>query len=667
MKDPTVSSDPQRITVPQLSAAHIDSLIGQVVDGRFEILCALGSGGMSVVYKARHTLMDKIFALKVMHSRLVCDQSSLLRFQQEAKAASRISHPNVITVHDFGITSEGMPYLAMDFIEGSSLAEVLEAGKTLEPERALKIFQEVSSALTEAHSHGVVHRDLKPSNIMLAATSNGEAVKVLDFGIAKILHGDDSAQLQLTQTGDIFGSPLYMSPEQCVGKRLDQRSDIYSLGCVMYEAFTGKAPFVGKSVYETVNMHINDMPATISSLRKDLANAAAFDAVILKAMDKEPARRFQSMRELHDALADIGQKATASDFIALLKLQWSHLEQKGIRKKILLASILASLSTIAIVQASILFAPIAKPKESSVEMQWYKDAFVAPPVKPSDQVQGILQGLHLLKLTVHQFLTHGSPAWTIAETELKIGDGYFEIGRIDEARAEFNKAWHTMHYVADPEFEPNSRTYVVHAADTFLLSKDYQMARQLYSYILPQLEAEAIETSRDTANIYARLAYCQMQMGPIANPSAKVALEKAVARYETIDTTHNSMEHWLAVASLADIYRLQSQSGSSEAGRARALQMYSDAKRNFVALQGENSRYAGLCDYYIGQLQALANENGEAAGSFASALRILNAYFRPDDPLSIDLLDRYSKALLAKGDILKAIETKAQLRAMLKS
>ena len=198
----------------------------------FEILGTLGEGAMGIVYKARHLLLDKVVAIKVLKEEYTSQSKIFLRFQQEARTTSHLSHENIASVHDFGLTEGGHPFIVMDYVEGVTLAGLIEEMKVLPEDVALSIFQQICRALVHAHENNVIHRDLKPSNIILQKRASGEwHAKVVDFGIAKVMiESEDDHSPKLTQTGEIFGTPLYMSPEQCQGQKVDQRSDIYSLG-----------------------------------------------------------------------------------------------------------------------------------------------------------------------------------------------------------------------------------------------------------------------------------------------------------------------------------------------------------------------------------------------------------------------------------------------------
>lgn len=280
-----------------------DTLVGTKLADRYQIISVIGHGGMGVVYKARHELMDRIVAIKMLKPQLIMDAQSAQRFQQEAKAASRLSHANVITLFDFGMTATGQPYLVMDYLPGTSLADLIKQEGRVGVERFLRICAQVCDALDHAHRHGIIHRDLKPGNIMLTVR-DGEPdfVKVVDFGVAKILPfaGEDSQSV--TRSGEVFGSPVYMSPEQCVGEPLDVRSDVYSMGVVMYEMLTGRVPLRGKDIIQTIMMHKCDMPPRFSQVRPDLNLPERLETVVLNALQKDPCRRHQTMAELKEDL-----------------------------------------------------------------------------------------------------------------------------------------------------------------------------------------------------------------------------------------------------------------------------------------------------------------------------------------------------------------------------
>ncbi len=280
-----------------------DELLGTILNDRYRVLSEVGRGGMSIVYKGLHEMMDRTVAIKMLQTQHVTDQLSIKRFQQEAQAASHLQHPHVITVYDCGVVATGQPYIVMDFLEGQSLSDVVKAENYIDYQRAIPIFISATEALEHAHQKGVIHRDLKSSNIMLVEVEGRrDFVKVVDFGIAKLTTASGKTPQNLTQTGEIFGSPIYMSPEQCLGLNLDSRSDIYSMGAVLYETLTGFPPLMGDTIYATMKMHVSQMPEPFNKIRPDLRIPEQLEKITFKALAKKPEQRFQTMQEMRDAL-----------------------------------------------------------------------------------------------------------------------------------------------------------------------------------------------------------------------------------------------------------------------------------------------------------------------------------------------------------------------------
>lgn len=276
-----------------------DPLIGTMLAGNYEILEVLGQGGMGVVYRGKHSLMERIVAIKMLLSQLISDTNSVKRFQQESKAAARLKHPHIIDVYDFGISPAGQPYIVMEFLEGTPLSDLIKKEGQIGVERSIKLISQACDALDHAHKQGVVHRDLKPSNIVLTQyDEEKDYVKVVDFGVAKLIEvGNNNEGQRLTQAGEVCGSPVYMSPEQCMGQDLDARSDIYSMGIVLYETLTGKLPILGKTMVDTMSKHISEPPVPFNQARPDLYIPERLEWVVMKAMAKDPAQRHQTMEE----------------------------------------------------------------------------------------------------------------------------------------------------------------------------------------------------------------------------------------------------------------------------------------------------------------------------------------------------------------------------------
>src|ERR1700722_8220662 len=248
-----------------------DPLLGLVVEGRYKIESVIGQGSAGTVYKAVQELIGREVAIKVLHDYLVSDQEFIKRFTQEAKASSRLSHPNIITIYDFGVIPQGgRPYIAMDLLKGTPLSDLLAERNHLEVDETVPIFKQVCGALAEAHRQGVVHRDVKPENIVLVERSGQKLFPiVVDFGIARLLQ-EDASLGRITRSGTVCGSPTYMSPEQCTSSKVDQRSDIYSLGIVIFETLTGAVPFTAEELVKVMTMHLLDPAPTLSEIRPDL-------------------------------------------------------------------------------------------------------------------------------------------------------------------------------------------------------------------------------------------------------------------------------------------------------------------------------------------------------------------------------------------------------------
>lgn len=282
---------------------HKDPLVGEVFAEHYEIISLLGKGGMSVVYKARHRLMDRIVAIKLLHGNV--DDLAMARFKLEAKAASSLNHPNIITVYDFGVVNREA-YLVMDCLDGTSLSDVLLQEKRIPVDRAVNIFRQTCAGLAHAHKKGIIHRDLKPANLCLIKGEDGnDHVKIVDFGIAKLIGTQAEQPTQLTLTGDVFGSPLYMSPEQCLGQPLDVRTDIYSLGCVMYECLTGIPPHLGESSFATMTRHVTVTPTAFDKIVPELHINKSIEAIVFRCLEKKREDRYQSATDILTDLPSI--------------------------------------------------------------------------------------------------------------------------------------------------------------------------------------------------------------------------------------------------------------------------------------------------------------------------------------------------------------------------
>ena len=304
-----------------------DKLVGQTLDGRYYVEKKIGEGGMGVVFSARHAVIERPLAIKVLKREVMRDTATIRRFVQEAKAASRIGHPNIVDVTDFGTTPDGMTYSVMEFVDGQTLGSAIRHGAPFPPLRAVKIAAQIARALGAAHDKGIIHRDLKPENVfLLDRDGRPDFVKIVDFGIAKVAPQAGQAEgPRLTRAGSVFGTPEYMAPEQAAGRGdTDGRVDVYALGIILYEMVCGKVPHRGDSMVRTLAMQMLDPVEPPSKVRPDLGILPELEAVIMNALAKKREQRFQTMGELLAALEKvhtvIGQSITGSPVYALTPL-----------------------------------------------------------------------------------------------------------------------------------------------------------------------------------------------------------------------------------------------------------------------------------------------------------------------------------------------------------
>jgi serine/threonine protein kinase len=276
--------------------------VGQSV-GNYNITAKLGEGGMGMVFLAEHPVIGSKVALKAIHPQFARNAEVVSRFVNEAKAVNQIGHDHIVDITDFGNTPLGNFYFIMEYLQGETLSDLIKANGPLPPARSLKIAAQIADALNASHEHGVIHRDLKPDNIFLIVRDGSQDfVKVLDFGLAKLTHADD-LPTHNTRTGSVMGTPYYMSPEQCEGKvEIDHRSDIYSLGVILFEMLTGKIPFGGTGYGEILVKHVTVQPPSARSIVQDLP--LALDMILFRALSKDPRQRFQTMSEFQQALLD---------------------------------------------------------------------------------------------------------------------------------------------------------------------------------------------------------------------------------------------------------------------------------------------------------------------------------------------------------------------------
>lgn len=354
-------------SVQSSSRTAAEKLVGTVIEHRYQLLDLIGEGGMGFVFKAIQLTTGRLVAIKMIASENISTEQ-ILRFCQEAKAACAFSHPNAVAIYELFISNGTTPYLAMQYVEGITLADEIERNGPLAEAEATQIFSQVADALAHAHQSHVLHRDIKPSNIMLVNDMRGHrAAMLLDFGIAK-LASEDGKSLTLTKTGEVVGTPHYMSPEQCQGKEADPRSDIYALGCVMYEALTGEKAVIGGNFLQVLANQVHDTIKPMSEHDAAKNISPRMKNIIHKAIEKDPNKRFQSMTELWQVLLGRDAVPTGRSVVAAPddRLQLSKLVSLQPLQSVPLKVGVLSLVTVGLIVAIALFIylncqPLARP------------------------------------------------------------------------------------------------------------------------------------------------------------------------------------------------------------------------------------------------------------------------------------------------------------------
>jgi eukaryotic-like serine/threonine-protein kinase len=309
--DKPFAGTPLDVEKTEAELARQAEILSKELPEQYELLARVSEGGMGAIFKARNRHTDALYAIKILHPECSDNEEMHKRFILEAKVASALKHPNICQFHDFGITASGTSYLVMEWINGLNLQRKVMRDGPLSVEEALVIFRQIAAALEYAHSNKLVHRDLKPDNIMLSrgGPDRQTIVHIVDFGIAKQTPDEQSISRAkgLTQTGMIVGTPLYMSPEQARAMDVDQRSDVYSFGCLMYFALSGEPPFYGDSILDTMYAHVSK---EVSPFDPKLKIPDALAMIVYKAMEKEPADRYQDMRTLGGDLRKVDRGIT---------------------------------------------------------------------------------------------------------------------------------------------------------------------------------------------------------------------------------------------------------------------------------------------------------------------------------------------------------------------
>ena len=579
--------------------------LGTVVNNRYQVVAYLGCGGMSTVYKALDMRTGTTVALKILHSELVSDTNRVKRFMQEAKTYKNLRHPHIVKTFDFFLDDDERYCLVMEYHEGRNLAQVLSESGRLTIRRAVKVFSEICDALEHAHSKGIVHRDLKPSNIALVEKdSDIDYVKVLDFGIAKAMPQDNETLLGLTQTGEIVGSPLYMSPEQCMAMPVDHRSDIYSLGCLMYESLVGQPPLLGGNVYETFHMQTHERAKALGDIRPEYKSGTYFEHIIFKCMAKNPKHRYQNMNQVREALARVGihSSKSLSD-----KLSDRMVQARAQRGKGIPAYIAAGITAVVILtgvwfsrdQIRVLIEPAEARYGNAV--QEYRDAFNsgdyrkaeenannALTIAEKERPQWLKPALDYL-IDLYRIEGRVDEAKSLLDRKLKLESEELKLTDKTEKRL-LSKLRTKAKEESDDTIQLEDYCFqLTDLADTYMQQGEVRKARKLLQVVKKIADNSLPENNLISANIIDSLALARLKDNDDERyDEIAEQLQQAVEHRETVAGKESS-GLIQPLEALSEVQRRQGNLKDAKANAYRALNIARNAYRS-TSLQAALSR-----------------------------------------------------------------------------
>jgi serine/threonine protein kinase len=467
-----------------------------------EIVELLGQGGMSLVYKARQKELDRLVAVKVLSATAISGEEGIKRFHKEARLTSNLDHPHIVKTYSFGVSAEGQPYLVMEYLEGRSLAAQLKMHGRLPLQKFKEVFLPVLSALAQAHEAGLVHRDIKPENIMIcAAASESETVKLVDFGIAKILAEQGIPGQALTRTGALLGTPAYMSPEQCQGKPLDGRSDLYSLACVMYESLRGEPPCHGDSPLEIMQKHSFEPPPRVADLTGKVNIPPGLAEAVLSGLAQDPQARPKTAAEFALKLGRELEGVRLDEVPALKKSAASF------------AGLLApQLITIALVAAAVLACLfVVHQMLSAQKTVTPSELAVRDKIRKNEKIESMLK-----RALVVAEKRSGSDDGKILEPLCELCEFYIQLERYDDAFP-LCKRILAVRQARNPDGADTAESLVSMARcfENLKGSPDFARAESLLKQALKIQHVSLAAVSPYTANTQFRLAECCENLGKL--------------------------------------------------------------------------------------------------------------------------------------------------------
>lgn len=639
----------------QLKISSMDSrldLVGQVIEERYDILETLGKGGMSVVFKARDRRLKKDVALKVLMPHLTADALSIQRFQQEASAASNLDHPNIVKVYNVGSTASGLPFMTMDYLSGRSLSAVVKDAGRLEYAEALNIFVQLAGALAHAHEKGVIHRDLKPSNIIVSSSGDeSEVVKIVDFGIAKLLSQDGHTQAKLTQTGEVFGSPHYMSPEQCLGGELDERSDIYSMGCLMYEVLIGRTPHQGESTLHILHKHISETPPSFKSAAPQTNLPEQLEAVVFKCLERKREDRLPSMTQLKKELTRLyllKENNPLRRVAAQLSLAWTKRPKLSKRDRIF--------TSVSCILAVVIFGAAGSGYSFYQQTNYspwlnYSYTWVTPPPPPrieSEKVAIVLGNVDIIINRAGKLLKEGAETTdTMARQLNNVAEKLFRYGHLEDAvRCYENAETYTKESAGANSIMYSNLLFSL--GKCYFLLENYPKAHDYFLKVRNHDEWAASQNMR--AELDSMVGDTWFFMGN--TNEAVECYEKAMGRW--FNYGGKSPRYCLTAVRLADLLsksELKSQLESAKKYYILAREVWEKEGKN-------NAPNVANCDFKIAQTLMALHENEIALKEFDKANRDWQTALGKDNPRRVPVLMAYSNALWYNGNYDKALLTR---------
>ena len=627
-----------------------DPYLGKIIADKYEMLELVGGGGTGLVYKALQLEGKKIVAVKVLFPQMVLRQDVVNRFKQEASASRLLSHPNIVAVLDFG-ADRSQPYLVMEFIDGVSASDWVEEQGKLPLAQAVSIMLQACAGIQHAHSRSVVHRDLKPSNLMITFDNEKrEQVKVVDFGLAKAFRDESASASKLTKTGDICGSPSYMSPEQCRGIKLDYRTDLFSLGCVFYELINGKPPFYGEDPIEVILRQIEETPQEVQLADVDSNVASKANAVLFRAMAKDREQRYQSIEELQTDIGKIFSKKESIWESPLLKLKVAKLKFLGRSDRLPSKKVLAIAVPVAVIISSViplflLLAPKATKDAFNGPITWQVTQPKASQEKPPERIK-------FTEFLVSRLEEGAGRDSQPVVNALQERIEYFKrTMQYEQEESDLEKLLRIRKKIDGPTSVPTA-TAMLELANCLYDQGKYSHARPGYQAAIPIFERTFAKDFEDLAPPLTRSASIDLLFGNV--DQATQEYKKALAIMRAHNKT-DSRDFAIATSGMAEACKRQGQYD-------QAAELFEQGAKLWSKFSGVEKQNIIAC--YVGRGDAVAKMNrwGDAEESYANAINALHAGGESDPARATSIFERLANSQWRSGKIMESIGTKLNSR-----